>query len=115
MAGTDTAPSSKKRLLDPIDRTTEVLFGLIMALSFTCSIGVTDAGRDDIRSMLIGAIGCNIAWGLIDAVIYLMTSLTERARGLATLRDLRAATGHRPDALQRARALLPGGAAPHWT
>ncbi|MCL4187849.1 MAG: DUF3572 family protein [Rhodobacteraceae bacterium] len=26
-----------------------------------------------------------------------------------------AATGHRPDALQRARALLPGGAAPHWT
>ncbi|HEX5667001.1 MAG TPA: hypothetical protein VFX71_09210 [Hyphomicrobium sp.] len=28
--------------------------------------------------MLIGAIGCNLAWGLIDAVMYLMSCLTER-------------------------------------
>ena len=85
------ADPSPKRLLDPIDRTTEVLFGLIMALSFTCSIGAAEAGREDIRTMLIGAIGCNLAWGLVDAVIFLMTSLTERARGIATLRDLRKA------------------------
>ena len=30
--------STSKRLLDPIDRVSEVLFGLIMALTFTCSI-----------------------------------------------------------------------------
>jgi hypothetical protein len=42
--------------------------------------------------MLLGTIGCNIAWGLIDAIIFLMTSLTERARGIATRRALRQAT-----------------------
>ncbi len=82
---------SRKRLLDPVDRTSEVLFGLIMALSFTCSLGAAEAGREDVRVMLVGAIGCNLAWGLIDAVIFLMTNLTERARGLATLREVRGA------------------------
>ena len=92
---------STKRLLDPIDRTSEVLFGLIMALSFTCSISAAGAGREDVRTMLIGAIGCNIAWGLIDAIIFLMTSLTERAHGIATLRALRQATDPR-----EARAII---------
>lgn len=78
-----------RRLVDPIDRTSEVLFGLIMALSFTCSIGAAEAGREDIRTMLIGALGCNVAWGLIDAVIFLMVSLTERARAISTLRAVR--------------------------
>jgi hypothetical protein len=84
--------SPSKRLLDPIDRTSEVLFGLIMALSFTCSISVAESGREDVRTVLIGALGCNIAWGLIDAVIFLLVSLTERARAMATLRALRSAT-----------------------
>jgi hypothetical protein len=83
--------NASKRLLDPIDRTSEVLFGLIMALSFTCSISVAEAGREDVRTVLIGALGCNIAWGLIDAVIFLMVSMTERARAMATLRALRSA------------------------
>lgn len=77
-----------RRLLDPIDRTSEVLFGLIMALSFTCSIGAAEAGKDDVQAMLIGAIGCNIAWGLIDGIIFLLTSLTERAREIAALRAM---------------------------
>lgn len=81
-------PKPSRRLLDPIDRTSEVLFGLIMALSFTCAISAAEAGRDDVRTMMVGALGCNIAWGLIDAVIFLLSSLTERARGLATLRAL---------------------------
>ena len=78
-------PSATRRLLDPVERVSEVLFGLIMALSFTCSISAAEAGRADVREVMVGAIGCNIAWGVIDAVIYLMTSLTERARGIAML------------------------------
>ena len=78
-----------KRLLDPIDRVSEVLFGLIMALTFTCSISAAETGREDVRTLLIGAIGCNIAWGLIDAVIFLLVNLTERARGIALLKALR--------------------------
>ena len=54
---------SSKRVLDPIDRVSEVLFGLIMVLTFTGSLSVAEAGRDDVRAMLIGALGCNLAWG----------------------------------------------------
>jgi VIT1/CCC1 family predicted Fe2+/Mn2+ transporter len=82
-----------KRLLDPIDRISEVLFGLIMALTFTCSISAAEAGREDVRTLLIGALGCNIAWGLIDAVIYLLVNLTERARSIAMLKALQGDRG----------------------
>jgi hypothetical protein len=80
-----------KRALDPIDRLSEVLFGLIMVLTFTGSISVAEAGREDIRTMLVGALGCNLAWGLIDAVFYLMSCLAEKGRDLATFRAVRAA------------------------
>jgi hypothetical protein len=79
------------RALDPIDRLSEVLFGLIMVLTFTGSLSVYEAGREDVRTMLAGALGCNLAWGLIDAVFYLMGCLAEKGRDLATFRALRAA------------------------
>jgi VIT1/CCC1 family predicted Fe2+/Mn2+ transporter len=81
---------STKRVLDPHDRLSEILFGLIMVLTFTGSLGVAQAGRDDVRAMLLGAISCNVAWGIIDAVLYLMGCLAEKGRNLATFRRLRA-------------------------
>src|SRR5438045_3115890 len=57
-----------------------------MVLTFTGSLSVAEAGREDVRTMLIGAVGCNLAWGVIDAVLYLMGSLAEKGRGLFTLR-----------------------------
>jgi hypothetical protein len=80
-----------KRALEPIDRVSEVLFGLIMVLTFTGSLSVYEAGREDVRTMLVGALGCNLAWGLIDAVFYLMGGLAEKGRDLATLRAVREA------------------------
>jgi hypothetical protein len=80
-----------KRALDPIDRVSEVLFGLIMVLTFTGSLSVYEAGREDVRTMLVGALGCNLAWGLIDAVFYLMGCLAEKGRDLATFRAVREA------------------------
>jgi hypothetical protein len=80
-----------RRALEPIDRVSEVLFGLIMVLTFTGSLSVYEAGREDIRTMLLGALGCNLAWGIIDAVFYLMGCLAEKGRGLATLRAVREA------------------------
>ena len=96
-----------KRLLDPIDRVSEVLFGLIMVLTFTGSLSVAEAGREDVRTMLIGALGCNLAWGIIDAVFYLMGCLAEKSRGLLTFRAVREATD--PERAQRliADALPP--------
>ena len=73
-----------KRPLDPIDRVSEVLFGLIMVLSFTGSLSVAEAASDDVRAMLIGALGCNLAWGVIDGLFYLMGCLAEKGRNLAT-------------------------------
>ena len=84
--------TSAKRALEPGERIAEVLFGLIMVLSFTGSLSVADAGRDDVRTMLIGALGCNIAWGIIDGILYLMDCLSERARDLRALRAARNAT-----------------------
>ncbi len=83
---------STKRVLEPNERISEVLFGLIMVLTFTGSLSVAEAGRDDVRTMLIGALGCNLAWGIIDAVLYLMGSLAEMGRGLMTFRAVRQAT-----------------------
>jgi hypothetical protein len=80
-----------KSALDPIDRLSEVLFGLIMVLTFTGSLSVYEAGREDVRTMLVGALGCNLAWGVIDAVFYLMGSLAEKGRDAATLQAVREA------------------------
>jgi hypothetical protein len=103
----DSLARSSKRVLEPIDRVSEVLFGLIMVLTFTGSLSVAEAGRDDVRTMLIGALGCNLAWGIIDGVLYLMGCLAERGGGLRTFRAVRKATD--PNAAQRliADALPP--------
>jgi hypothetical protein len=84
--------TSSKRVLEPIERISEVLFGLIMVLTFTGSLSVVEAGREDVRTMLIGALGCNLAWGIIDAVLYLMGCLADKGRALQSFRELRAAS-----------------------
>ena len=81
-----------KRVLEPNERIAEVLFGLIMVLTFTGSLSVAEADRAEVRTMLIGALGCNLAWGIIDAVLYLMGSLSEKGTGLLTFRAVRNAT-----------------------
>ena len=90
MSNTSTERSSK-RVLEPIERISEVLFGVIMVLTFTGSLSVAEAGREDVRTMLIGAIGCNLAWGLIDGIMYLMACLSERAQRIRIIMGVRKA------------------------
>ena len=99
--------AERRQVLQPGERIAEVLFGLIMVLSFTGSLSVADAGRDDVRTMLIGALGCNIAWGIIDGILYLMDCLSERGRDIRALRAARDAAA--PDEAYRvsAEALPP--------
>jgi VIT1/CCC1 family predicted Fe2+/Mn2+ transporter len=78
-------------VLDPIDRISEVLFGLFMVLTFTGTISVVDSGRDEVRDMLVAAIGCNIAWGFVDGVMYVLRNLIARARKATLLRAVREA------------------------
>jgi len=99
--------SSSKRVLDPVERVAEVLFGLIMVLTFTGSLSAATMGKSEIRTMLFGALGCNLAWGIIDGVLYLMGCLAERSQRLHILKSVRQTTD--PQQAQRliANALPP--------
>ena len=79
------------RVLDPIERISEVLFGLFMVLTFTGTLSVADSGRDEVRDMLVAAIGCNIAWGFVDGVMYVLRNLITRARKATLIRAVREA------------------------
>jgi len=91
MLPAETTQAAVERPLEPVERISESLFGLIMVLTFTCSISAADPGREEVRTMLFGALGCNLAWGVIDGVMYLMACLAQRGQGLATLRAVRRA------------------------
>ena len=41
--------------------------------------------------MLIGALGCNLAWGIIDGILYLMSAFAEKSEALMTLHAVRQA------------------------
>src|SRR5688572_5474243 len=96
---TDNRDSASVRWLDPIDRISEILFGLIMVLTSTGTLSVATAARADVKTMILAALGCNLAWGIIDAGLYLMGCLGERGRGLLKLRTFRHTTD--PEAGQR--------------
>lgn len=70
------------RHLDPASRMLEILFGLIMTLTFTLGAGLMlqEEGREGARQMLIATAGCNLAWGIIDGVFYVLGQVFERGR-----------------------------------
>lgn len=95
------ARSGQATALSPFDRVSGVVFGLIMALTFTGTLSVATADRDEVRIMLIGALGCNAAWGLVDAVMYLLAVMAERGRNLAVMKQVQSRSNP-----ARARALI---------
>ena len=107
MATTAESNKSSNRALEPMDRLSEILFGLIMVLTFTGSLSVAEVGREDVRLMLIGALGCNLAWGLIDGWFYLMACLAEKSQNLMTYLTVRKASDPRQAQELIATALPP--------
>ncbi len=93
----DHQPSLRQYLphhyLDPAERLNEILFGLIMVLTFTLTAGIAVGdGAKARRDLLIATIGCNIAWGVIDGAMFLMARLLERSRAQRALRALHDST-----------------------
>ncbi len=79
-----------RRYLDPADRLEEVLCGLIMVLDFTLIGGLTaGAGKQGVRHLLIAALGCNVAWGIIDGALYVAGNLTARRQRFQLLSKMR--------------------------
>jgi len=70
------------RYLDPGSRMLEVLFGLIMTLTFTlgASLVIHEEGRTGAHAMLVATVACNMAWGVIDGIFYILGQMFERGR-----------------------------------
>jgi hypothetical protein len=77
-------------VLNPVDRISEVLFGLIMVLTFTGAISVATDGHQQVRELLWAALGCNVAWGFVDAIMYIMNVMMERGHGVKVISGLMA-------------------------
>lgn len=66
--------------LEPEEVLAEVVAGLVMVLTFTLGASLfTQGGEGASITIVIAAAGCNIAWGLIDAVLYLLGRKTLRS------------------------------------
>jgi hypothetical protein len=69
-----------RQYLDPASQLSEILFGLIMVLTVTLTAGLSVAeGKAGVRQLLIATVGCNLAWGIIDGVMYVMNNITLRS------------------------------------
>ena len=67
--------------LKPNEALSELFAGLIVTQSFTLATSVMSGGIDA-KNILISVIGANTAWGLIDAILYIMNSVFDRNRSL---------------------------------
>ncbi|OCO98969.1 MULTISPECIES: VIT1/CCC1 transporter family protein [unclassified Ensifer] len=89
-----------RAVLDPIDRLSEIIFGLLMALSFTGTMSTVTGGEGGVNAVLAAAFGCNIAWGIVDGVMYMLTTVVERTRRRGFIDALRR------EPLERAREMF---------
>ena len=83
------AESVAGAVLSPFERGSEIIFGILMAISVTAAAEITAGGEADVRELMIAALGCNLAWGLIDGVIYLLQLQFDRHRQHRMILELR--------------------------
>ncbi len=95
---------ANRGVLNPIDRLTELLCGLLLVLTCTGTLRVAAPGQADLRTNLWAAAGCSLAWGLVDAVMYVFGQLESRNRSYQLLRTLCADP---TTALQQVAASVP--------
>jgi hypothetical protein len=72
-------------LLSTDDRVSEILTGIIMILTYTCTISVIKSDNSSVIDLLAAGISSTAAWGFIDAVMYLFMTMIERSHNLTFL------------------------------
>ncbi|MDD5617285.1 MAG: VIT1/CCC1 transporter family protein [Candidatus Methanoperedens sp.] len=79
-----------RTILSPSDRHSEILFGLIMVLAIT---GTVWLGTHSTKAIISAGIGACIAWGIVDGIIYVYSSLLERGRIALAAQEASTCTG----------------------
>ncbi|MGF6918147.1 hypothetical protein [Paraburkholderia sp. 40] len=97
----------REPVLDVVDRVCELCFGLFMALTFVGTVSAVGAGADAGHKMFYTALGCNLAWGLADAVMFLVRTLVARGRRVTLAHSVR----NQPNAAAGVRTLRDAMAA----
>ncbi|MBS0522591.1 MAG: VIT1/CCC1 transporter family protein [Proteobacteria bacterium] len=79
------------RYLDPDESLGELLFGLIMTLTVTLGVHLLSPEQlSRPQDLAMALVGCNVAWGIIDAALYLLGSVFARNQRVHFMRKLRA-------------------------
>jgi hypothetical protein len=95
-----------ERYLEPGESLGEIIFGLIMLLTFTLGASVlVSLDRGTALHVSMAAIGCNVAWGIIDAAMFVMGSLFDSAR-IARFHRLTREAPDREAAIARLRRVI---------
>jgi hypothetical protein len=81
--------SQQAPVLDPVNRASEAIFGVLMAMTFIGTLRVAMSEHREMRTLLFAALGSSLAWGLTDAVMYLIDTATARARTVRLVRRVR--------------------------
>ena len=106
--GSPSRQSFVRRYLDPTESLGEVMFGLIMVLTFTLGAGlIVKEGTEATIRMLLGILGCNVAWGLIDGAMFVMSSMLDRSRKARLLQSVQKAASEEDALAMVGRELDP--------
>jgi len=99
--------------IDPGDALGEVLFGLIMALTFTVGSRLLFSKEGlDVPELIVATIGCNVAWGIIDAVLFVLGTVFYKSRRVRVFRQIKTA-GSEQDAISALRKEFPLDSEPY--
>lgn len=76
------------RLITPAGRLQEMIYAIIMVLTVTSTVSRTlPDSEEGMRTLVFAVLGCNIAWGIVDGVMYVLTSLFNKNRALKMVKD----------------------------
>lgn len=75
--------------VEPSDWWGAILFGLVMALIFTLGAGSSlDDGETSSRDLLVSVVGCNVAWAMIMAGMFIVDAMFERGSKARLIMDV---------------------------
>jgi hypothetical protein len=80
MGDRSAVPMDPVGVLTPYERCSELVTGLILTLSVAGSVSVTTGDGDGRSALLLAILGCNAAWGAVDAALYLLSQRFQRSR-----------------------------------